>query len=339
MAKPLDQLSRAELDELGFGRHGVEDIEHSWFTLPGGERLALRIWAPSGTIQDEVGVRTMNMMVPRNFDLLKRPVTTYLQTGVPILGGEPGPGAGLPCVLEYLPYRKADWTAERDHRRHPWLASHGWGRGPGHYIVTNAALARYVIVRADIRGSGDSDGVYHDEYLAQEQEDCRHLLAWLAARPWSSGKVGMYGKSWGGFNGLQVAFHQPPALAAVISLYSTGAWHGATVLVIIILGVQMTATRMTSTGRAAACWARASSPGPPPCSAGTRARRTRATTPPGDSCGRGGWRRPAAAARQPGSGTTPTTSTGAGAPSGRTTASCRSRSWPSVRSRVIYYKY
>ena len=76
MAKPLDQLSRAELDELGFGRHGVEDIEHSWFTLPGGERLALRIWAPSGTIQDEVGVRTMNMMVPRNFDLLKRHVTT-----------------------------------------------------------------------------------------------------------------------------------------------------------------------------------------------------------------------------------------------------------------------
>ena len=32
----------------------------------------------------------------------------------------------------------------------------------------------------------------------------------------------MYGKSWGGFNGLQVAFRQPPALAAIISLYSTG---------------------------------------------------------------------------------------------------------------------
>ena len=31
----------------------------------------------------------------------------------------------------------------------------------------------------------------------------------------------MYGKSWGGFNGLQVAYCQPPALRAVISLYST----------------------------------------------------------------------------------------------------------------------
>ena len=31
----------------------------------------------------------------------------------------------------------------------------------------------------------------------------------------------MYGKSWGGFNGLQVSYCQPPALKAVITLYST----------------------------------------------------------------------------------------------------------------------
>jgi predicted acyl esterase len=32
----------------------------------------------------------------------------------------------------------------------------------------------------------------------------------------------MFGKSWGGFNGLQVAFCQPKALKAVVSIYSTG---------------------------------------------------------------------------------------------------------------------
>ncbi len=32
---------------------------------------------------------------------------------------------------------------------------------------------------------------------------------------------GMYGKSWGGFNGLQVAARQPPALKTIISTYST----------------------------------------------------------------------------------------------------------------------
>ena len=33
--------------------------------------------------------------------------------------------------------------------------------------------------------------------------------------------AGMFGKSWGGFNGLQVAACQPPALKAVISTYSS----------------------------------------------------------------------------------------------------------------------
>ena len=44
---------------------------------------------------------------------------------------------------------------------------------------------------------------------------------WISCQSWCNGNVGMYGKSWGGFNGLQVAYLQPPALKAVISLYST----------------------------------------------------------------------------------------------------------------------
>ena len=72
-----------------------------------------------------------------------------------------------------------------------------------------------------MRGSGDSEGVLLDEYLPREQEDALEVLSWIAAQPWSTGKVGMYGKSWGGFNGLQVAAHQPPELKAVISLCAT----------------------------------------------------------------------------------------------------------------------
>jgi len=48
------------------------------------------------------------------------------------------------------------------------------------------------------------------------------LLDWISRQPWSNGRVGMFGKSWGGFNGLQVAFCRPPALKAAISIYSTG---------------------------------------------------------------------------------------------------------------------
>ena len=60
----------------------------------------------------------------------------------------------LPCLLEYLPYRKSDWTSPSDHLRHPWLASHG-----------------FACVRADLRGSGESDGSLEDEYAEQELAD------------------------------------------------------------------------------------------------------------------------------------------------------------------------
>ena len=76
-------------------------------------------------------------------------------------------------------------------------------------------------VRVDMRGSGDSDGILHDEYLPQEQADAVEVIAWLAAQPWCSGTVGMMGISWGGFNALQVASHRPPALKAIITACST----------------------------------------------------------------------------------------------------------------------
>lgn len=110
----------------------------------------------------------------------------------------------VPAILEYIPYRKDDFTALRDSIRHPYFAGHG-----------------YASVRVDIRGSGDSEGILYDEYLPQEQDDAEDVLKWIAEQPWSTGKVGMIGKSWGGFNGLQVAARRPPELQAVITLCST----------------------------------------------------------------------------------------------------------------------
>ena len=110
----------------------------------------------------------------------------------------------VPAILEYLPYRRRDGTAERDFTTHPYFAGHG-----------------YAAVRVDIRGTGDSEGVILGEYLKQEQDDGLEIIAWLAAQPWCSGKVGMIGISWGGFNGLQIAARRPPALAAVVSIAST----------------------------------------------------------------------------------------------------------------------
>ena len=55
---------------------------------------------------------------------------------------EDADGAPVPAILEYLPYRKSDATAERDAAIHPYFAGHG-----------------YACVRVDMRGSGDSDGI------------------------------------------------------------------------------------------------------------------------------------------------------------------------------------
>lgn len=104
-----------------------------------------------------------------------------------------------PAVLEYIPYRKADGTRERDEPMHRYFAGHG-----------------FAAVRVDLRGTGESEGVLEDEYCPQEIDDALEVLAWIAAQPWCDGKVGMMGKSWGGFNALQVAAKQPPELAAIL---------------------------------------------------------------------------------------------------------------------------
>lgn len=110
----------------------------------------------------------------------------------------------VPALLELLPYRRSDWTAPRDAQRHPWYAGHG-----------------YASVRVDLRGCGDSEGVLLDEYSPQELADALEVIAWLAAQPWCTGSVGMFGISWGGFNSLQVAALRPPALKAIVTVCST----------------------------------------------------------------------------------------------------------------------
>ena len=84
-------------------------------------------------------------------------------------------------------------------------------------------LARhgYACLRLDIRGTGDSEGLILDEYTVQEQEDGVAAIAWAAAQDWCDGQVAMYGISWGGFNALQIAARQPPALKTIITVGST----------------------------------------------------------------------------------------------------------------------
>ena len=111
-------------------------------------------------------------------------------------------GAGerpVPAILEYIPYRKGDATAARDHMNHAWFASQG-----------------YAGVRVDMRGTGNSDGLQMDEYLELEQRDAQEVITWLTRQPWCDGAVGMMGISWGGVTSLQAATFRHPALKAIV---------------------------------------------------------------------------------------------------------------------------
>ncbi|MGH3629085.1 MAG: CocE/NonD family hydrolase [Sciscionella sp.] len=110
----------------------------------------------------------------------------------------------VPAILEIIPYRQRDLTAKRDSIHHPYLAGHG-----------------YACARVDLRGSGESEGVLTDEYKDEELADAEDVLAWLAGQPWCTGRSGMMGISWGGFNALQVAARRPPGLDAIVTLSST----------------------------------------------------------------------------------------------------------------------
>ena len=110
--------------------------------------------------------------------------------------------AAVPALLEYLPYRKDDAMLARDYELYSYMAANG-----------------YAGARVDIRGTGNSGGdLPEGEYTEQEQRDAEDVIAWLAAQPWCTGAVGMWGISWGGFNAIQVALRRPPALRAIIAV-------------------------------------------------------------------------------------------------------------------------
>lgn len=110
----------------------------------------------------------------------------------------------VPCILEYIPYRRRDRTRMRDESMHPHFAEAG-----------------YAAIRVDIRGYGDSEGLAEDEYSHQEMQDGHDVIGWIADQDWCDGNVGMFGKSWGAYNAFQVAATNPPALKAIIPVMGT----------------------------------------------------------------------------------------------------------------------
>ena len=113
-------------------------------------------------------------------------------------------GERFPVLLEYLPYRKTE------------------SRGRSYSLYSYFVRRGYLVARVDIRGTGNSEGrLIPYEYSDQENTDGDSVIAWLSKQSFSTGKVGMFGISWGGFNSIHMAMRNPPALKAIVAVDAT----------------------------------------------------------------------------------------------------------------------
>ena len=113
-------------------------------------------------------------------------------------------GEKFPVLLEYLPYRKHE-ARSRNYALYSYFVQRG-----------------YVVAAVDIRGTGNSEGrLIPYEYSEIEQKDGEAVIDWLSKQAWSNGNVGMFGISWGGFNSIQMAARNPPALKAMVAIDAT----------------------------------------------------------------------------------------------------------------------
>jgi putative CocE/NonD family hydrolase len=104
----------------------------------------------------------------------------------------------FPVILTRTPYNKG--TERGNHlTTGRYFASHG-----------------YIYVAMDVRGRGDSDGVFVP--YRNEGPDGFDSIEWCAKQPWSTGKVGTIGSSYLGYDQWIAALQQPPHLTTMIVL-------------------------------------------------------------------------------------------------------------------------
>jgi putative hydrolase, CocE/NonD family len=114
------------------------------------------------------------------------------------------PKERFPTIFQYTPYQRASInpeTGEVKDLRTSGLAPFFTGHG-------------YAVVVADMRGTGASTGWLMD-FMPEIGADGRHLIDWIAAQPWSDGKVGMSGGSYLGWAQTATAAQRPAALKCI----------------------------------------------------------------------------------------------------------------------------
>jgi X-Pro dipeptidyl-peptidase len=119
----------------------------------------------------------------------------------------------FPVIIESRPYfGNADPAASTEGQKFSkWLIHEMVPRG-------------YVVVLHSIRGTGDSGGCYGQGGIT-EQTDEAATVELFAKEPYSDGKVGMIGKSYGGTTPWMAAVQKPPHLVTIVPVSGITEWY------------------------------------------------------------------------------------------------------------------
>jgi putative CocE/NonD family hydrolase len=127
---------------------------------------------------------------------------------------------GLPTLVQWTPYES---TRERFVSWGAWFAQRG-----------------YAAVVVDVRGRYESEG----RFVAWEKDgvDAHDTLTWAAAQPWSNGRIGTWGRSYGGLVQWQLAHLGHPNLECLApqvihdDYFWDGYWTGGAFQLALTLG-------------------------------------------------------------------------------------------------------
>ncbi|WP_346783052.1 CocE/NonD family hydrolase [Aurantiacibacter flavus] len=114
----------------------------------------------------------------------------------------------LPVIFVFTPYRARYYDGEGQVREAALQDS---------LALRSLIRAGYIVAVADVRGKGASFGSRFGFQSRQEALDGHDLVEWLAARPYSSGSVGMVGCSYLGGTTMHTASTAPPSLKAIFT--------------------------------------------------------------------------------------------------------------------------
>jgi putative CocE/NonD family hydrolase len=106
------------------------------------------------------------------------------------------------------------WSFDRYHRAR---VENGrlWTRLDREFWLKSLVCRGYIVGVADVRGSGASFGSRAGLVVEQDRWDAYDITEWFAAQPWSTGRVGMCGKSFMGMTQYLAASAAPPHLVAI----------------------------------------------------------------------------------------------------------------------------